>query len=80
MNRRMFVGQTVSSGMFLSGAAAASTPEEFTAHGDLVIERPNAGEPHRGKVLVAVQPHADDIPLFAAGTVAKLLNEGYVGY
>ena len=31
-------------------------------------------------MLLAVQPHADDIPLFAAGTVAKLLDEGYTGY
>ena len=38
------------------------------------------GKPHAGKVLAAIQPHSDDIPIFAAGTVAKLLNEGYTGY
>lgn len=81
MNRRKFVGRTLTGGMLMGGAAAAaSAPVEFTAHGDLVIERPNEGQPHRGKILVAVQPHADDIPLFAAGTVTKLLKEGYVGY
>ncbi len=42
------------------------------------IER--AGAPHVGKVLAAIQPHADDIALLCAGTVAKLLNEGYTGY
>ena len=31
-------------------------------------------------MLAAIQPHSDDIPLFAAGTVAKLLGEGYTGY
>src|SRR5512138_636899 len=44
------------------------------------IERPAAGRPHAGKVLAAIQPHADDIPIFAGGTVAKLLAEGATGY
>jgi LmbE family N-acetylglucosaminyl deacetylase len=48
--------------------------------GAIVPERAAAGKPHTGKVLAAIQPHADDIPLFAAGTVAKLVNEGYTGY
>lgn len=45
-----------------------------------VIERPVAGTPHKGKVLVAIQPHSDDVALLCAGTVAKLLKEGYTGY
>src|ERR1043165_350527 len=44
------------------------------------IERSQTGTPHRGKVLAAIQPHADDIALICAGTVAKLLHEGYTGY
>ena len=51
-----------------------------TAAGEVVIERAAAGRPHAGKVLAAIQPHADDIPIFAAGTVAKLIQEGYTGY
>jgi LmbE family N-acetylglucosaminyl deacetylase len=47
---------------------------------EVVIERPLTGQPHSGKVLAAVQPHADDIPHFAGGTVAKLVSEGYSGY
>ena len=47
---------------------------------EVVIERPVAGKPHAGKVLAAIQPHADDISYFAAGTVAKLVSEGYTGY
>jgi LmbE family N-acetylglucosaminyl deacetylase len=45
-----------------------------------VVERAASGKPHAGKVLAAIQPHADDIPLFAGGTVAKLIREGYTGY
>lgn len=46
----------------------------------VVVERAIPGRPHAGKVLAAIQPHADDVPLHAAGTVAKLISEGYVGY
>ena len=46
----------------------------------LTLEQAQPGEPHKGKVLVAVQAHADDIPLFCAGTIAKLISEGYTGY
>lgn len=44
-----------------------------------VIERRQTGKPHPGKVLAAIQPHCDDIPIFAGGTVLKLLDEGYTG-
>lgn len=47
---------------------------------EIVIERPVPGKPHKGKVLLAIQAHSDDIPLFAGGTVAKLMDEGYTGY
>src|SRR5262245_4717328 len=46
----------------------------------LTIERKAAGKPHQGKVLAAIQPHCDDVPIFAGGTVLKLLDEGYTGY
>jgi LmbE family N-acetylglucosaminyl deacetylase len=85
MNRRGFLSRTLGSGVFLLSTSAAAQnsskePSEFTAHGDLVIERDLPGKPHAGKVLAAIQPHSDDIPIFAAGTVAKLLKEGYTGY
>jgi LmbE family N-acetylglucosaminyl deacetylase len=47
---------------------------------NVFLERASAGAPHKGKVLLAVQAHSDDIPLSAAGTVAKLVQEGYTGY
>jgi LmbE family N-acetylglucosaminyl deacetylase len=53
---------------------------ELDVSPELVIERPQPGRPHAGKVLAAIQPHSDDIPIFAAGTVLKLLDEGYTGY
>ncbi|MEP7110208.1 MAG: PIG-L family deacetylase [Ferruginibacter sp.] len=47
---------------------------------EIVIERSVPGKPHKGKVLLAIQPHSDDIPIYAGGTVAKLMDEGYTGY
>lgn len=46
----------------------------------VTVERQSSGKPHQGKVLAAIQPHCDDIPIFAAGTVLKLIDEGYEGY
>ena len=48
--------------------------------GEVTVERQVSGRPHEGKVLAGVQAHADDIPLFCGGTVAKLIAEGYKGY
>lgn len=73
MNRRGFIGHTLAGGIWLGSPGPEATDEVF-------IERPVPGKPHAGKVLAAIQPHSDDIPIFAAGTVAKLLNEGYTGY
>ncbi|HZT31109.1 MAG TPA: PIG-L family deacetylase [Bryobacteraceae bacterium] len=60
--------------------SAGLTPDYFTYADNLVIERNQPGKPHQGKVLAAVQAHSDDITLFCAGTVAKLIDEGYTGY
>jgi len=78
MQRRQFLG---------SMAAGAQAGREFQAGGtastsyavEVTIERPRTGKPHRGKVLAAIQPHCDDIPIFAGGTVLKLIDEGYTG-
>lgn len=53
---------------------------EYITQEDIYVERPLAGTPHKGKVLAAIQPHCDDIAIFAGGTVAKLIQEGYTGY
>jgi LmbE family N-acetylglucosaminyl deacetylase len=76
MQRREFF-TTILAGAALSRVRsgwAQETPRE------IVLERAAAGAPHRGKVLLAIQAHSDDIPLMAAGTVAKLIQEGYSGY
>lgn len=44
------------------------------------LERADAGLPHKGKVLAAIQPHSDDVALFCSGTVAKLIKEGFTGH
>src|SRR5579862_5917483 len=91
MERRHFIG----GGALLAAQAQAQTQaqpqgqpqREFEAGGDgstsyaveTFIERPLQGKPHQGKVLAAIQPHCDDVPIFAGGTVLKLLAEGYTG-
>jgi LmbE family N-acetylglucosaminyl deacetylase len=60
--------------LYAQEARAEETP------GDVVVDRAAEGAPHKGKVLLAVQAHSDDIPLMAAGVVAKLVREGYTGY
>ena len=61
----------------LAGAAAAAAQQPPA---EVFLERAAVGRPHQGKVLLAVQAHSDDIPLSAAGVVAKLVEEGYTGY
>src|SRR5712671_5739918 len=63
----------------LAGAAIQRLGQAQAAS-SVFFERPVTGAPHRGKVLAAIQPHSDDIAIFAAGTVAKLMQEGYTGY
>jgi LmbE family N-acetylglucosaminyl deacetylase len=57
-----------------------ATPDYYQYADDLIIERNNPAKPHKGKVLAAIQAHSDDIPLYAGGLVAKLIDEGYTGY
>ena len=58
----------------------AMTDEGPFAATEIQIERAVTGKPHAGKVLAAIQPHADDLPIFAGGLVLKLIQEGYTGY
>jgi LmbE family N-acetylglucosaminyl deacetylase len=73
MQRRHFLG--LATGSVVSGIRPLMAQEPRTGP---FIER--SGAEHAGKVLAAIQPHSDDIALLCAGTVAKLIQEGYTGY
>src|SRR3954454_15762440 len=77
MRRRDFLNRALACASMSSVSAALAADEKPS---EIVLERAAEGTPHRGKVLLAVQAHSDDIPLMSAGTVAKLVREGYTGY
>jgi len=77
MFRRNFFGNLIAGGALAQLAKPGEQPQAATGP---FLERPVPGQPHKGKVLLALQTHSDDIPLEAAGTVAKLIEEGYTGY
>jgi LmbE family N-acetylglucosaminyl deacetylase len=76
MRRRDFLGTMLAGAAYFPLVRARAQESART----VFLERAAAGTPHKGKVLLAVQAHSDDIPLSAAGTVAKLVKEGYTGY
>ena len=83
MERRDFINKGI--GFSFLAAPVATSPganpvPQSSGQGEVIIERAREGQPHKGKVLAAIQPHCDDLSLFAAGTVAKLIREGYEGY
>jgi len=78
LNRRDFLTTMLASTAFVQAQLRQSWAQETPR--EVSLERPAEGMPHAGKVLLAVQAHSDDIPLSAAGTVAKLVKEGYTGY
>jgi LmbE family N-acetylglucosaminyl deacetylase len=91
MKRRNFINAGIKASSILPvlgasvaipGAAHAEAAAEgqTTEPESIVIEKYIEGKPHAGKVLAAIQPHCDDIAIFAGGTVAKLIAEGYTGY
>jgi LmbE family N-acetylglucosaminyl deacetylase len=77
MNRRSFLEGAFAAGAFAPAGLIQATEQQA---GEIFVERDVPGQPHKGKTLAAIQPHSDDIPIFAAGTVAKLIREGYTGY
>jgi len=77
-NRRDILTATLAGAALLQAQNEEARAQETRR--EVFLERPAEGTPHKGKVLLAVQAHSDDIPLMAAGTVAKLVKEGYTGY
>lgn len=89
MKRRNFISRSITLGTLFPVAYNSPGISEQNAElidyptdtdEEVIIERPLEGKPHAGKVLAVIQPHNDDIPIFAGGTVAKLIHEGYKGY
>jgi LmbE family N-acetylglucosaminyl deacetylase len=89
MKRREFIGGALAGSAMGLPLASGSEPyasqgggqeQFFRKEDEVTIERPAMGKPHAGKVLAAIQPHVDDVAIFAGGTVAKLIGEGYTGY
>ena len=83
--RRAFLQAALAAGVPAVALAQTTAPsprpvQPFDAHEPLTIEGPVSGKPRAGQVVVGIQPHVDDIPLFAAGTLFKLIDEGATGY
>jgi len=78
MKRSEFLSRIAAGAAGVSAFPTANAAQAGAA--DVYVERPQPGKPHAGKVLAAIQPHADDLPLFAGGLVLKLIDEGYTGY
>lgn len=79
MRRSEFLAQ-LAGGAAVTGASGRGPVDGPFSSNEVYVERQQAGKPHAGKVLAAIQPHADDLPLFAGGLVLKLIEEGYTGY
>ncbi|MBA7564824.1 hypothetical protein ES708_06492 [subsurface metagenome] len=69
-----FLGRNV--GIAGSESAWAQSSEQS----EVIVEGQKSGKPHAGKVFAAVHARAYDVPYYAAGTCAKLIEEGYTGY
>ena len=87
MQRRNFLGTGLSASFFQTPPEPL-IEREYQSGGTggvayqlpMTIERKQAGKPHQGKVVAAIQPHCDDVPIFAGGTLLKMIDEGYTGY
>ena len=74
MERRDFMKTAVAGGMVLGAASGARAqsgipmPATYASTDtEVFIERDQPGKPHAGKVLAAIQPHNDDMPVHYAG-------------
>src|SRR6266498_2533856 len=85
MHRRQFLGSAAAMAQSAqiplppADEKATSGAGEVSYNVAVTVEHKRPGKPHKGKVLTAIQPHCDDIPIFAGGTTLKLIDEGYEG-
>jgi len=68
MNRRTLLG------LLPAALNAQQLSQSFDSHGPVVIERKRSWKPRAGETVLAIQPHSDDVPIFAAGLFAKLID------
>ena len=61
-------------------SAASSGMLAQVAGRDVVVDRLQRGQPHKGRIFAAVHAHSYEVPYYAAGLCAKLISEGYAGY
>jgi hypothetical protein len=47
----------------------------MTGSSKIAVEKDRPGQPHQGKVFVAVHAHLDDVPYFAASRRCALADE-----
>jgi LmbE family N-acetylglucosaminyl deacetylase len=83
MKRRQFLEGTLAGAMAVSQTNAPAEAADPTAQATaprVIVEGPQTGKPHAGKVLATIAPHSDDHSIAAGGTIAKLIEEGYTGY
>ena len=66
MQRSEFLARMASGAYTVSAADVVAADGPF-ASTEVEIERAEAGQPHAGKMLAAIQPHGDDLPIFAGG-------------
>ncbi|MFC1650510.1 hypothetical protein ACFL2X_02970 [Candidatus Latescibacterota bacterium] len=53
---------------------------EYAKNENVIVEFAQDTKQYKGKVFAAIQANVDDISKYCAGTVAKLIKEGYKGY
>jgi hypothetical protein len=84
MERRKFIASSMITGAMLPAAHATHLFSPAASSGNpgpnpalppenetVVVERYADGHPHRGKVLAAIQPHCDDIAIYAGRNRGK---------
>ncbi len=79
-DRRSILRGFLAAPLLGEAAQPSVSADTYDDHGPLIVERRREGKPRAGQVVAAIQPHVDDIPLFAAGTLFKLIDEGATAY
>ncbi len=55
--------------------AAVKGPMARADTSEIIEEKDQPGQPHKGKVFAAIHAHLDDVPFYAGGLCAKIISE-----